>query len=136
MASQALARPKAQPPAPKKPSSTEVARAIQSKVTVRTTKEQEAFEEEATEFAAALGWEGKPEWLLNDIQVSDARRFLTKTFHELHVAALNKDQAAPSAEAVCDHLNITDDEAIGTVEAKLKQVLERETEKPATPSGS
>lgn len=130
----ALARPKAQPPQAKKPTSTETAQAIRSKVTVHTTKDQDAFEAEAAEFAVALGWEGEPSWLLNDIQVSDARRFLTKTFHELHVAALNKDQKAPTVEAVCEHLNITDDDAIDVVKGKLAQVLERETEKPTTPS--
>jgi hypothetical protein len=111
-----------------------MAEAIRSKSTVRTTKEQDAFESEAAEFAVALGWEGDPSWVLNDIQNSDAARFLAKTFHELHVAALNPAQAAPTAEAVCEHLNITEADAVAVVASKLKQITERETEKPTTPT--
>jgi hypothetical protein len=132
----ATAKPKAQPPKPRKPSSTEMAQALRSKVSVVTTKEQDDFAPAATEFAAALGWEGPGANVLNDIQVSDAVRFLTKTFHELHVCALNPGTTAvtkPTVESVCDHLNIEDGDIVSVVKGKLAQIEKDETPKPATP---
>lgn len=132
-----IAKPKAQPPAPKKPSSVQTAQAIHSKVNVKTTKEQEAFRSAAVEFAAALGWEGPGENVLNDVQVSDAQRYFAKVFHELHVCALNPGTTMvvkPTAEAVCTHLNIDDDDIFTVVEGKLDQVLADETPKPTTPT--
>lgn len=126
------AKPKAQPPAPRKPSSTETAAALKSKSTVITTKDQDAFEAEAREFAAACGWDGEPHWVLNDIQVSDARGYLRKIFHELHVAALNPGRVAPSADDVCEHLNITDEDTCAVVQGRLDTILERERGKPTS----
>lgn len=129
------AKPKAQPPAKKKPSSTETAQAIKTAVSVVTTKEQRDFVADAAAFAASLGWEGEGHYVLNDIQVSDAVRFLTKTFHELHVVAWNpgtKQVVQPTAESVCAHLHIDDPDAVEVVTGKLAQVLKDETPKPAS----
>jgi len=130
-----IAKPKAQPPAPKKPTSLQTAQAIRSKVTVKTTKEQVAFESAAVDFAAAIGWEGPGENVLNDVQVSDAQRYFAKVFHELHVCALNPGTTMvvkPTAESVCEHLNIDDDDIIAVIASKLDQVFADETPKPTT----
>jgi hypothetical protein len=125
------ARPMAQPPAPKKPTSTETAAAIRAAASVRITKEQEDFEPQANALAASLGWDGEPEWVLNGIQVGDARRFLAKTLHEVHVAALNN-RTPPTALSVCSHLGL-DADTHEVVEA-LAKTLEQERGKPATPT--
>jgi hypothetical protein len=124
------ARPKAQPPAPKKPTSTEMAAAIRGAATARITKEQEDFESQATELAAELGWDGEPDWTLNGIQISDARRYLAQKLHEVHVAVLNG-RPLPAAEAICKHLGI---EGTTEVEAALTACAEQERGQPTTPT--
>jgi hypothetical protein len=103
-----FAKPKAQPPSPQK-SRRENAAAIRAAATVRVTKEQEAFAADAAKIAASLGWEGEDNWVLNGIQNSDARRFIAKTLHEVHVAALNPGQPKPSSADVCAHLGLPAD---------------------------
>ncbi len=103
-----FAKPKAQPPAPYK-SRRENAEAIRNAAKVRVTKEQDAFEADAAKLAASLGWEGEDKWVLNGIQNCDARRFLAKTLHEVHVAALNPSQPKPSLADVCAYLGVPAD---------------------------
>jgi hypothetical protein len=125
------ARPKAQEPEAKKPTSTETAAAIRGKVTLRITKDQEYFSRAAETLASALGWEGDPSWVLNGIQVSDARRFLQKTLHEVHVAALN-DREPPTPAAVAAHLGL--DPMTPEIASALKACWELERGQPATPT--
>lgn len=122
---------KAQAPAPRAPRGNAASdRGARAPI----TKEQDAFASEAAEFAAALGWEGEGNWVLNGIQVKDARVYLTRIFHQVHVAVAVPDQAAPTAPEVCEHLGITDPEAIETVKGRLAQLLEREKGTPTTPA--
>lgn len=125
---------RAQPPAKPGPTSTETAAAIRKASDVHTTKNQEACASEASEFAAALGWDGDGDWVWNKIQCKDARVFLTKTFHEVHVAALNPSRKPPTADAVCKHLGIEDAQEVALVKGKLEQLFEREKGKPASPN--
>lgn len=135
--SRPIARPKAQPPAPRKKTSKEFAQALRETVTVRVLREQDDYSAEAAELAAQLGWEGAPTDVLFGIQVADARRFLAKTLHEVHVAVLNpnSDRARmPTAERVCQHLGLSED-YLDEVREALAKAVEREAPRPTTPLG-
>lgn len=129
------ARPKAQPPEPRKPRAKKFARALRDKLKIRVLREQDDYAEEAQALAAQLGWEGAPEDILFDIKIKDAQAYLRKVLHEVHLAALNPDSERvkrPTAEAVCQHLGL-DESYLDEVREALERAFERETPQPTTP---
>lgn len=55
---------------------------------VPQSKRQHHFDDLAVNLAAKYGWEGAPTDQIHGLQVSDARNFLRKTLHEIHIAAV------------------------------------------------
>lgn len=95
---------------------------------VLTHKKQEHYTEEARDLAAELGWSGDADNELHDVRVADAQGYLVKVFHETHQAALNDHVKAPSSDAVCEHLGITDADEVAHVTATLSALAQREAD--------
>lgn len=74
---------------------------------VHSAGKQEDFAAAAVELADKLGWKGQPEWVTNDIAVSDAQGFLCKSLHEFFIAGA-KGEEQPLPDLVCEHLAIVD----------------------------
>lgn len=129
----------AQPPAPPAPAPAKKSGTGR----VFSTKEQEAFDKEADELAASLGWRGPdenaipfetPEGVVS-ITVRDARGYLRKIFHEVHQSALTPERDTPEASAVCEHLRITDADEQKLVADAIDAAYEREAkEAPQNPT--
>ena len=111
----AQARPKA-PELPKLPGQ------------VLSRKTQEHYTDAANALAAELGWVGDDDLELHEIRVADARGYLTKSFHELHQAALNDHVTAPTAATICEHLGITDIDEVAHVTNVVGLLVKSEAE--------
>lgn len=92
-------------------------------------KEQDAFEGQAIELAAALGWEGEPKWEIFDLRVQDAQVYLRKVLHEIHVHVMAPERIAlPTVDAVAGHMGIPvdDEERLAILRTALDTALETE----------
>ena len=90
---------------------------------VHLAGKQEQFDEPASKLAAALGWEGEPNWLANDITVADATNYIRKTMHE-HFQAGAKGEDQPDYREACEHLAVDNDAEQAAIDAALKSVYE------------
>lgn len=115
---QAAPRQVAQPPAPK-PEKASATKNIPTAVVSKLT--QDDLQDLAVGTAAELGWSGEPTWVKNSIRVEDAQVYLRKVLHETHQAALNKGMQAPTAEAVAEHLAITEPSEIEYIAKQLEK---------------
>lgn len=98
---------------------------------VFSTKDQDEFIERASVLAERLGWQGDADNELNEIRVADAKGYLVRVLHEVHQAALTPERDAPTAEAVCEHLGITDADEAKLVADTLAAL--HESERAAAP---
>jgi hypothetical protein len=74
---------------------------------VHTAGEQEDHLPAAVALAEKLGWKGEPDWITNDIAVSDAVGFLNKVLHEHFIEGAHA-HPLPAPQPVFDHLGIVD----------------------------
>lgn len=89
--------------------------------------EQEEFEAEAGDLAETIGFGGEPEWELEGVTVRDARVYLRKCLHEIHVEAFGGPEAT-THEAIVAHLGL-DEDGSGILLEELASVRQRETER-------
>lgn len=92
--------------------------------------EQDDFEAEAIAVAEAIGYGGEPEWEIEGMAVRDARVYLRKCLHEIHVEAFGGPQAT-THEAIVGHLSL-DEEASGVLLELLGSARKREDERAET----
>lgn len=99
-------RPVAQPkaPAPKR-----VSAQANAPISIRQKRRQEDFSQEAAQLCERFGFVGEDDWVIHDIRIVDARNYFLKVLHEAHQAAHNQGVAAPTAQAVVEHLKLDDD---------------------------
>ena len=92
---------------------------------VQSAGKQEDFSSAAVELAESLGWKGEPDWVANDIAVSDAVGFLRKSLHEFFVAGAKGSDLLPAAGlAVCEHLGLSSDAEKSSVVSALGGAFE------------
>jgi len=72
--------------------------------------DQDEFEAEAVELAAKVGFAGEPEWEIDGVSVRDARVYLRKCLHEMHVEAFGGPPATTHLAMVV-HLDLDDEGA-------------------------
>jgi hypothetical protein len=104
----------AQPPPPPP-----VKKAAQPVIVARSTREQKDFDLQARKLAEHFGWKGEDAWVLNGVQVSDARNALRRALHEAHQAPLNN-REIPNAQDICNALGLTSDEAVQRLRHELE----------------
>lgn len=89
-------------------------------------KDQGHYAGEAVALAAALGWDGDPNWVADGIQVSDARNYLTKVLHELHIAVHNAHRTEfrkpTTVDEICAHLKLDEPHERALVVAKMAEI--------------
>lgn len=89
--------------------------------------EQEEFEQESIVLAELVGFAGEPEWEIDGVTVRDARVYLRKCLHELHVEAFGG-PLATKHETIVAHLGL-DEEGAGVLLEHLQGAFKRETQR-------